>query len=95
MPLEPTRTIAELKELRSFTADENEVGPVAFKETWVKAARLLAKELEEFRGPKDNTIKRVTHSARAPRWLVGVPGAKPEDPRKRYSLFDFRPVFCY
>jgi hypothetical protein len=75
--LEPTRTIAELKELRSLTADENGAQRVAFTETWAKAARLAAKKIRRAPRPKDNTIKRVTHCARALRWLVAAPGVKP------------------
>ena len=36
MPLNPGRTIAELKELRSFTGNENGAQRVAFTKTWVE-----------------------------------------------------------
>ena len=47
MALNPERTIAELKELRSFTADENGAQRVAFTEKWVEARAWLRKKLEE------------------------------------------------
>lgn len=37
MALDPQRTIAELKQLRELTGDENGAQRVAFTETWVKA----------------------------------------------------------
>src|SRR6266487_4453384 len=43
----PQRTIAELKELRRFTADENGAQRVAFTRTWVEARAWLRKLLEE------------------------------------------------
>src|SRR5882672_6583474 len=45
--LNPQRTIAELKELRRFTADENGAQRVAFTRTWVEARAWLRKLLEE------------------------------------------------
>lgn len=43
-PLDPKRTVSELKELRALTGDENGAQRVAFTETWLKArAWLLAK----------------------------------------------------
>src|SRR5256885_9286 len=47
MALNPERTIAELKELRSFTADENGAQRVAFTKKWVEARAWLRKKLEE------------------------------------------------
>jgi hydantoinase/carbamoylase family amidase len=46
MPLNPARTIAELKELRSFTADENGAQRVAFTKTWVETRAWLRKKLD-------------------------------------------------
>ncbi len=37
MPLDPSRTVAELEELRSLTADENGAQRVAWTETWERA----------------------------------------------------------
>jgi beta-ureidopropionase / N-carbamoyl-L-amino-acid hydrolase len=37
MPLNPQRTVAELKELRALTADENGAQRVAWTDTWLKA----------------------------------------------------------
>jgi len=45
-PLNPNRTIAELTELRSLTADENGAQRVAFTPTWTKARAWLQKKLE-------------------------------------------------
>jgi hydantoinase/carbamoylase family amidase len=44
--LNPKRTIAELKELRNFTSDENGAQRVAFTKTWVAAREWLKKKLE-------------------------------------------------
>src|SRR2546423_792357 len=48
MKTEPARTIAELKELRELTADENGAQRVAFTATWAKARAWLRKKLETF-----------------------------------------------
>src|SRR5689334_11681231 len=45
MTLQPERTIAELKELRDFTADENGAQRVAFTPTWAKARQWLRSKL--------------------------------------------------
>lgn len=45
-PLQPKRTVAELKELRSFTADDNGAQRIAFTPMWVKARAWLRKKLE-------------------------------------------------
>jgi N-carbamoyl-L-amino-acid hydrolase len=44
--LNPKRTIAELKELRSFTADENGAQRVAFTRKWVETRAWLRRKLE-------------------------------------------------
>src|ERR1035438_3935049 len=44
--LNPKRTVAELKELRSFTADENGAQRVAFTRKWVETRAWLRKKLE-------------------------------------------------
>src|SRR3974390_2037037 len=44
--LNPKRTIAELKELRSFTSDENGAQRVAFTPKWVETRAWLRKKLE-------------------------------------------------
>jgi N-carbamoyl-L-amino-acid hydrolase len=46
LTLEPKRTVAELKELRGFTADENGAQRVAFTKTWVATRAWLRKKLE-------------------------------------------------
>lgn len=45
--LNPKRTIAELKELRELTGDENGAQRVAFTPTWAKARAWLRRKLEE------------------------------------------------
>ena len=37
MPLDPSRTVAELRELRELTGDENGAQRVAWTETWERA----------------------------------------------------------
>ena len=44
----PKRTIAELKELRDLTGDENGAQRVAFTQTWAQARAWLRRKLEEF-----------------------------------------------
>ena len=44
--LNPKRTVAELKDLRSFTADEHGAQRVAFTKTWAEARAWLKKKLE-------------------------------------------------
>src|SRR5579884_670907 len=45
MALDPSRTVAELKELRALTSDENGAQRVAFTETWLKARGWLRQKL--------------------------------------------------
>jgi hydantoinase/carbamoylase family amidase len=45
-PLNPKRTVTELKELRSLTQDENGAQRVAFTPTWRKARSFLCEKLE-------------------------------------------------
>ena len=44
--LNPKRTVAELKELRALTGDENGAQRVAFTPMWVKTRAWLKKKLE-------------------------------------------------
>ena len=46
-PLNPQRTIEELKELRALTSDENGAQRIAFTETWAKARRWLENKARE------------------------------------------------
>jgi hydantoinase/carbamoylase family amidase len=46
MPLDPSRTVAELKELRELTGDENGAQRVAWTDTWVQAQEWMAGKLE-------------------------------------------------
>src|SRR5215475_4200358 len=47
MPLDPKRTVADLKELRSLTGDENGAQRVAFTPIWAKARKFLRSKVEE------------------------------------------------
>ena len=47
MPLNSKRTVAELKELRSLTADENGAQRVAWTDTWLHAREWFAKKVAE------------------------------------------------
>ena len=44
MPLDPARTVAELKELRELTGDEDGAQRVAWTDTWVRAQEWMAGE---------------------------------------------------
>ncbi len=46
MPLDPARTVAELKELRELTGDEDGAQRVAWTDTWVRAQEWMAAKLE-------------------------------------------------
>jgi beta-ureidopropionase / N-carbamoyl-L-amino-acid hydrolase len=47
VPLSPSRTVAELKELRELTGDENGAQRIAWTETWSTARKWLDKKLSE------------------------------------------------
>src|SRR5215218_3830531 len=47
MPLDPARTVAELRELRELTGDEDGAQRVAWTETWEWARDWLRGKLEE------------------------------------------------
>jgi N-carbamoyl-L-amino-acid hydrolase len=47
VPLDPSRTVAELKELRELTGDENGAQRVAWTETWERAREWLRGKLAE------------------------------------------------
>ena len=44
-PLNPKRTVAELKELRALTSDDHGAQRVAFTETWLKARGWLRQKV--------------------------------------------------
>ena len=46
--LDPKRTVADLKELRQLTEDENGAQRIAFTDTWARARAWLRKKLETF-----------------------------------------------
>src|ERR1043165_2102132 len=48
--LDPARTIAELKELRALTGDDNGAQRVAFTPTWAKARQWLREKLAALPG---------------------------------------------
>ena len=49
-PLDPQRTVTELKELRALTGDENGAQRVAFTPVWVATRAWLRKKLEAIPG---------------------------------------------
>jgi beta-ureidopropionase / N-carbamoyl-L-amino-acid hydrolase len=49
MALDPSRTVAELKELRELTGDENGAQRVAWTDSWVRAQEWMAEKLEATR----------------------------------------------
>jgi hydantoinase/carbamoylase family amidase len=49
MALDPKRTVAELKELRALTSDENGAQRIAFTDTWAEARRWLRQKIEQIR----------------------------------------------
>ncbi len=53
--LSPSRTIAELKELRTLTSDENGAQRIAFTEAWAKARAWLRSKLENLPGLEMHT----------------------------------------
>jgi hydantoinase/carbamoylase family amidase len=46
MPLDPRRTVQELKDLRALTGDDNGAQRVAFTDTWLKARAFLKERLD-------------------------------------------------
>src|SRR5262244_1027578 len=46
MPLDPARTVADLKELRELTGDENGAQRVAWTDTWERAREWLGSKLD-------------------------------------------------
>ena len=47
MSLDPKRTIAELKELRELTGDDNGAQRVAWTDTWLKARDWFQSKIKE------------------------------------------------
>jgi hydantoinase/carbamoylase family amidase len=50
VPLDPKRTVAELKELRALTSDENGAQRIAFTPTWGNARKWLRDKIEKIAG---------------------------------------------
>ena len=48
--IDPRRTIAELKELRALTADENGAQRLAWTDTWLKAREWFTSKLARLAG---------------------------------------------
>ena len=46
MPLDPKRTVAELRELQELTGNENGAQRVAWTDTWVQAQDWMASKLD-------------------------------------------------
>src|SRR5205823_13744986 len=49
MPLDPSRTVAELRELQELTGDDNGAQRVAWTETWERAREWLREKVAETR----------------------------------------------
>jgi len=47
MPLDPSRTVEELRELQALTGDENGAQRVAWTETWERAREFLRRAVAE------------------------------------------------
>ena len=69
MPLDPSRTVAELRELRELTGDENGAQRVAWTDTWVRGKEWLAGKLADL--PPERA------SAPAPRRRRPIAGIRP------------------
>jgi N-carbamoyl-L-amino-acid hydrolase len=67
VPLEPSRTVAELRELQQLTGDENGAQRVAWTETWERAREWL-------RGKVADTDAQETIDAAGNQWFT-LPGA--------------------
>src|SRR5881392_2222889 len=63
MPLDPSRTVAELRELQQLTGDENGAQRVAWTETWERAREWL-------RGKVDGTGAEETVDAAGNQWFT-------------------------
>jgi hydantoinase/carbamoylase family amidase len=50
VPLDPKRTVAELKELRGLTGDESGAQRIAFTPTWARARKWLRDKIEKIAG---------------------------------------------
>ena len=66
MIVNPSRTIAELKELRALTADDNGAQRVAWTDTWLKAREWFTSKLPGFRSSDH-------YDAAGNRWIT-LPG---------------------
>ena len=69
MPLDPSRTVAELQELRELTGDENGAQRVAWTDTWETRARLAARQARRHGRARGDRRGRqpVVHARRGPR----------------------------
>jgi hydantoinase/carbamoylase family amidase len=68
--MNPNRTVAELKELRTLTSDENGAQRVAFTDTWARARNWLKAKLEE--------LPVELHRDEAGNMWTTLPGASPK-----------------
>src|SRR6185312_14250094 len=53
MPLDPSRTVAELRELQQLTGDEDGAQRVAWTETWERAREWLRGKLDGVPAPEE------------------------------------------
>ena len=66
MPLDPSRTVAELRELQELTGDENGAQRVAWTDTWVRAKEWLRREGPARGGGRRGRQPVVDAAGRAP-----------------------------
>ena len=62
MPLTPSRTVAELRELQELTGDENGAQRVAWTETWEQARAFLVRIRDSFQDREAGAEVTTHHS---------------------------------
>ncbi|GGJ87589.1 hydantoinase/carbamoylase family amidase [Deinococcus aquiradiocola] len=71
MPLDPKRTVQELKDFRALTGDEHGAQRVAFTDTWLTARRFLQDRLD--------ALPVLQHMDAAGNWWATLPGESPRE----------------
>ncbi len=71
MPLDPKRTVQELKDFRALTGDEHGAQRVAFTDTWLTARRFLQDRLD--------ALPVLQHMDAAGNWWATLPGDSPRE----------------
>src|SRR6266705_644051 len=85
--LDPKRTVTELKELRTLTADENGAQRVAFTPIWAQARAWLRQKFEELSGVEILRRAHAQYKGEPPVTLRIVDWADEEGARFGKSLF--------